>query len=101
MSTGTNSTLVMPVESDLTRTLRMFTGMANSIVGSDQNLNGEDPYASNQTGQYTIANPDGTYATMGLARSSMQAPLQSVSSGSPLFLFALIGGALYFLIGKK
>jgi len=94
--------LVMPAESDLTRALRMFTGMANSIVGNDQNLNGEDPYASNQTGQFTIANPDGTYATMGLARSNMQAQLQqSAAGGSPLLLFTLIGGVLYFLMGKK
>jgi hypothetical protein len=100
MSTGTDSTLVMPAESDLTRALRMFTGMANSIVGTDQNLNGEDPYASNQTGQYTIANPDGTYATMGLARSSMQAPLQTSAGGSLLPLLALIGAAFYFLKGK-
>lgn len=101
MSIGTNSTLVMPVESDLTRALRMFTGMANTIVGSDQNLNGEDPYASSQAGQYTVANPDGTYATMGLARSSMQTPFQSAPSSSPLLLLTFIGGALYFLMGKK
>jgi hypothetical protein len=92
----------MPVESDWTRAYRMFTGMANTIVGSDQNLNGEDPYASSQAGQYTVANPDGTYASMGLARSSVQSPLQNAAAGgSPLILIALIGGALYFLMGKK
>lgn len=101
MSTSVNSTLVMPAESDLTRALRMFTGMANTIVGSDQNLNGEDPYASSQTGQYTIANPDGTYATMGLARSSMQTPLQANAGGGLLPLLALIGAAFYFLKGKS
>ncbi|WP_310611648.1 hypothetical protein [Limnohabitans sp.] len=101
MATSVNSTLVMPAESDWTRALRMFTGMANSIVGSDQNLNGEDPYASSQAGQYVVANPDGSYATMGVARSNLQTPLQPTAAGFSIMPLLLIGGAIYFLVAKK
>lgn len=100
MTQSVNSTLVMPEENDLTRALRLFTGMSNTIVGSDQNLNGEDPYVSNRTGQYVIANPDGTYSQMGMPRSNMQSPLQSAAGISMLPLM-FIGGLIYFLMGKK
>lgn len=98
MTTSVNSTMVMPEESDLTRTLRLFTGLSNTIVGADQNMNGEDPFASNRTGQYTIANPDGTYSVMGMPRSNLQTPMAASAAGASLMPLLLIAGVVYFLV---
>lgn len=57
---------------DEERTKRAFIGFLSSALGVDQSYTSEDAVPSNQTGQYTIANPDGTVSVLGQPVSNAQ-----------------------------
>lgn len=99
MTVSVNSQLAIPQENDLTRAMRSFVGLGVSIVGPDQNLNGEDPVATQPTGQFVIANPDGTQSVQGLAKSNVQRVTDAKPSGvSPMVMLAGAGLAAVFLM---
>ncbi len=102
MTVSVNSQLAIPQDSDLTRAQRFFVGLNTTIVGPDQNMNGEDPMVAQSTGQFVIANPDGTQSVQGIARSNVQGQSQSTpaakSGVSPMVvLSALAAGALFLM----
>ncbi len=100
MTVSVNSQLAIPQDSDLTRAQRFFVGLNTTIVGPDQNMNGEDPMVAQSTGQFVIANPDGTQSVQGIARSNVQSQsTPAAKSGvSPMVvLSALAAGALFLM----
>jgi len=85
-------------ESDWDRAARMFVGFSNSIVGNtDQVYAGNDTSVYNATGQFTVANPDGTYSVAGVPRSNIQ-PLQVAGVG--LMPLILIGGVIWYFVTR-
>lgn len=91
---------LQPTESDTDRTNRLFLGFFNSIVGSDQTYVGQDQSVVNSTGQFVVANPDGTYSVAGVARSNLQPVVAAAGIGlMPLLL--IIGAAWYFVRGGR
>ena len=100
MTVSVNSQLAIPQDSDLTRAMKSFVGLSTTIVGPDQNFNGEDPLVAQRTGQFVIANPNGTQSVQGLARSNVQGKSQTAATSgtSPkLVLSGLALGALLFM----
>lgn len=101
MTTSVNS---VDNESDGARTSRMFVGFLNSIVGPDQNYVGQDGQPFQPAGQFSIANPDGSMSSMGVARSNQQGAVGSAAPGGINVMVIMAAGLaayLYFNRGKK
>ena len=95
----TTSVNALDTETDATRANRLFVGLVNSIVGSDQNYIGQDGNPINPTGQFSIANPDGSMSVMGIARSNQQS-VASSATGINLPVIAVACLAAYMLLKK-
>lgn len=96
MTTSVNS---VTQQTDASVTTRLFAGFLNSIVGAENNYVGEDASVGNPTGQYVIANPDGSVSVVGQARSNLQGA--SMPTGTPPLLMLLgIGALIYFALKK-
>ena len=87
----------------MTRAMRSFVGLSTTIVGPEQNLNGEDPMVAQPTGQFVIANPDGTASVQGIAKSNVQgstaSPSKPASGISPKVVLAGLAAGALFLMG--
>ncbi|MDB5966148.1 MAG: hypothetical protein JWQ72_2648 [Polaromonas sp.] len=88
----------LPTNADDARAARVFVGLWNSIVGSDQTYAGQDGNPTNASGQFVIALPDGSQAILGQPVSNRQtAPVTTTSSGglvlSPMLLLIIAGVA--------
>jgi hypothetical protein len=85
---------------DQLRTSRAFIGFLSSALGVDQTMPGEDGQASNAPGIYVVANPDGTFSTVGRSTSNVQGTGSKVAGLvlSPTLLLILLG--VGFLILK-
>lgn len=57
---------------DEERTKRAFIGFLSTALGVDQTPVGQDAVMGRGTGQFTVANPDGTYSVQGQAVSNVQ-----------------------------
>lgn len=78
-------------QADEDRTKRLFIGFLSSALGVDQTMHGEDSVPSRGTGDYIIANPDGSYSALGQPVSNLnRAPAQTVQ-GLPVGLLMLAG----------
>ena len=86
-------------EADEERTKRLFVGLFASALGVDQNYVGDDGRALSPTGQYIIANPDGTYSELGRSVSNVQQAAAPAASGLTLSpgLLLVLGVALLLL----
>lgn len=83
-------------QADEVRTKRLFIGFLSSVLGVDQTLNGQDGAPVRTTGQYLIANPDGTYSVLGQSVSN-QNTAAATAAGFPVPLLLLVGVFLFLL----
>jgi hypothetical protein len=70
--TATGQTYDAIQQADEDRTKRAFVGFLSSALGIDQTYANDDFLPSNQTGQYIIANPDGSFSQVGRSVSNLQ-----------------------------
>jgi len=97
---ATNAQLVD--QADQQRVQRAFIGLFASLLGSDQTNLNDDAYAANRTGQYIIANPNGTYSQQGQPVSNQQTLLGTTPGGLVVSLpLLLIGAALAYFALKS
>lgn len=95
---GNNNAAMTANEAHEQRTKLLFLGFLSSVLGVDQTYSGDDGTPASQPGQYTIANPDGTYSVQGQAVSNLNQPLAAAGvSPGMLMLFA---AGLVFLLAK-
>jgi t-SNARE complex subunit (syntaxin) len=97
-SQGQASAEVMTADEQ--RTKRMFVGFLSSALGIDQTYANEDGYVGNASGQYIIANPDGTYSKVGQSVSNQN----NGSAAAGLVLtpgLLMVGALIAFLMFKK
>lgn len=80
------------------RTKRLFVGFLSSALGVDQTYTNTDGYVANAPNQFVIANPDGSYSTVGRSQSNLQGVNSPGMQLSPLML--LLGGFLLFKLLK-
>ncbi len=98
----TTSVNAYPGLTDEEKAVSLFLGMGNTITGPDQTYVGMDGTAVNQTGQFRMANPDGSYSVQGLPRSNLQTfgAAQSVNVGGFQLPGVLVLAGLGSLIMK-
>lgn len=87
-------------QADEERTKRAFIGFLSSAVGLDQTYANDDPFVGQQTGQYVIANPDGSYSVQGRSASNQQS-ITGAASGLVITPGLLVVGFLLFLALRK
>lgn len=85
-------------QQDQARVSRAFVGFLSSVLGVDQPLTSDDAYAAQRTGQYVIANPDGSYSIQGQAVSNRQAGAAAGLVLSPTLL--LLAGLAFLLLRR-
>ena len=83
---------------DEQRTKRLFVGFLSSVLGVDQLRTTDDNNANGSTGQFMIANPDGTYSALGRSVSNQQSTVASSLGVSPGLL--LLAGLAWFLLRR-
>lgn len=84
---------------DEERTKRSFIGFLSSVLGVDQTYTNDDYLPANQTGQYIIANPDGSYSQVGRSVSNLQ-PIQGVT-GFTITPGMVLLAAVAFMVFRK
>lgn len=99
MATASSYIADQEYEADKARTLRAFVGFATSLLGDDQTYASDDMIAASPTGQYRIANPDGSSSVLGQPVSSQQGVF-TTPQGLVISPVVLILGAVaaYFLL---
>lgn len=85
-------------QQDQMRVSRAFVGFLSSVLGVDQPLTTDDAIAAQRTGQYVIANPDGSYSVQGMSVSNRQASAQAGLVLSPTLL--LLAGLAFLLLRR-
>lgn len=60
-------------QADEDRVKRRFIGLLSSALGVDQTMTASDAVAARGTGQYILANSDGTYSVQGQPISNLNA----------------------------
>jgi hypothetical protein len=96
----TTSVNAYPGLTDEEKAISLFLGMGNTITGPDQTYIGMDGTAVNPTGQYRMANPDGSYSVQGLPRSNLQSFGQSVNVGGMQLPGVLVLGLIGYVLMK-
>lgn len=87
-------------QADEDRTKRLFVGFLSSALGVDQSYTSDDARASSTLpDRYIIANPDGTFSTLGQPVSNVQRATAPAAAGVTISpgLLLLIGAALLLL----
>lgn len=87
-------------ERDEERTKRQFVGLVASALGVDQSYLSDDARASSMLpDRYIIANPDGTFSTLGQPASNVQRATEPAAAGITITpgLLLIIGAALLLL----
>lgn len=87
---------------DQERTKRLFVGFLSSALGVDQTFATDDLNPTNAPGQYIVANPDGTYSTVGKSQSNLNSTQTPVSASLAITpgLILLAAAAAFFLLKK-
>lgn len=85
-------------QQDEQRTKRAFVGFLSSVLGVDQVYTNDDASASQASGQYIIANPDGTYSRLGQPVSNIQRTSAGGLVLSPGLL--ILAGLAFFLLRR-
>lgn len=85
-------------QADIERTKRAFVGLVGAALGVEQSYSQDDGYIVPSTGQYVIANPDGTYSQQGTSNSNLNSGLGAGFVLTPGLL--LIGALLFFALKK-
>ena len=81
--------------SDEERTKRMFVGFLSSALGVDNLYASTDNQVGNPTGQYIIANPDGTASVQGQPVSNRQSV--AATGLSPGMMLLLVAGLVWLV----
>lgn len=90
----------IPGQTNQSITDRVFVGLGYSIVGnSDQAYVGGDSRIQNNTGQFAIANPDGSVSIVGQPVSNLQGTVAGLPMGTMAMGVAAIA-AVWFALKK-
>lgn len=88
-------------QADTERTKRLFVGFLSSALGVDQTFANDDMNPTNAPGQYIVANPDGTYSTIGRSQSNLNSAQSPINSGLVITPgLILLAVAAFFLLKK-